>query len=132
MHHQLRMLTTVTLGLMVLLTPATAVVLADDDNNPGKPAPAQTNPAAVDARVAGLVYHIGSVEGTTVVTLLDQDLGRAVDVYVREAALLLQIQQGTVCTNRFLSVTGVRTSPTTLDALRFEVDTTRPCGPAPV
>jgi hypothetical protein len=86
---------------------------------------------AREPQIAGLVYKVKPLEGMVRLTVYALDIRRAVDVYVKEPALLALVTRGDVCTNRYVRVVGIRIDLDTMEAQGLQVETDRPCGPPP-
>lgn len=123
------------IGLAVVGTPLApaAGVYADDDNTTEDPAGANQDLFSPD--VEGIVYQIADFsEGRNagkVVTILNNDLGLTLELFITDSKLVSLVNNKTLCTNRFVRATGLRTSPKTLDVQGLDVDLGRPCGTPP-
>jgi hypothetical protein len=131
MRHFRSSLTVVGLVLSVVVLARLPVALADDEPNPPPPTPIIRDAASTSAQVGGIVYHIRQAEGAAVVTVLDQDIGQAVDLFIKDPNLVALVTNGTVCTNRFVQAGGVRTGVNSLTAQSLQVSLDRPCGKPP-
>src|SRR5687768_12729948 len=121
------------LSLSVMFAPT---IWAEDDDKSEQETPEQDDygEQGRDSTVHGLIYEIWDNAGAKVLTIYDRDVGlggRGVDVYVRDPALLMLIQNGTACVGRYAVAEGVRTGPGTLDAQGLMVDMAKACGEPP-
>lgn len=106
------------LGSALLLALAAAPVRADGLDEAREP------------QLAGLVYRVRPLGDQTRLTVYVLDIRHAVDVYVRDPALLTLVARD-VCPNRYVTVVGERIDLDTMAAQGLEVDTSRPCGKPP-
>jgi hypothetical protein len=101
--------------------------------NPTSPpvARADGRDEAREPQIAGLVYKVKTLGDMVRLTVYALDIRHAVDVYVKDPALLALVERGDVCTNRYVRVVGTRVDLDTMEAQGLQVDTDRPCGPPP-
>ena len=123
------------LGLALLASPFSTAqrVLADDDNTP--PSQGAPEDAALDsADVSGVIYNIAQAEGAQVLTVYARDVtmaGLGIKVYVRDPGLVARVKSGDICVGRYVVVSGLRTSVSTMDAQGIWVDPSTKCGTPP-
>ena len=119
------------LSLLAMALAAPPSALGDDEPNEPRPSPTLVPGAFTTSRVGGIVYHISRPGDTAVVTVLDLDIGQAVDLFVKDPKLVALVADGTVCTNRFVQAGGTRTGVNSLTAQSLQVSLDRPCGKPP-
>jgi hypothetical protein len=131
------------LGLGLLLTSGvSSTAWADDEtgNNDNPDVRSVTTPSSgqdaafTSSDVEGIVYDIRTPvvnNNWKVVKILDNDIGETVEGWIKNPRELALVNNGTICTNRFVVFHGVRTSDQTIDVQGVNVDMSRRCGEPP-
>src|SRR5438477_6424907 len=71
--------------------------LGSDEDKESGPTATPVPGGSTASRVGGIVYHISQPGNVAIVTVLDLDIGQAVDLFVKDANLVALVTNGTVC-----------------------------------
>ena len=124
-----------TLGLTVLFTPvlgpATAFADEADDSDQRINNADDHNVEGDFATAQGFIYGIRDQAGAKVVTILNIDTEKELDVWFRDPAIVSQINNRTICVGKFATVSGVREDFSVMTGQGIVLDPSTRCGSPP-